>query len=155
MHKHFSQFKKQLAATFFLFLFYAAKLPLINKVFAAPGDSIFGTLQPPAGVERYNEAAGGNIGLIVFLSNIIRLATVAAGIWTMINFVTAGWLYLTSEGDPSAGEKVSQKLINSIMGLMIVALAYTIAGIIGLLIFGDATFIINPEIRTIEDVNPS
>lgn len=112
----------------------------------------FGTIEPPAGVAEYQsqvDASSGEIGLILFLSNVIRLVTVVAGIWTMFNFIFAGWIYLTSAGDSSAGEKVSQKMTNSMIGLAIVALAYTLAGLAGYLIFGDASYILNPELTTV------
>ena len=114
--------------------------------------NIFGTIAPPAGVDIYQDKVGsGEIGIILFLSNIIRLITVAAGIWTMFNIISAGWIYLTAAGDASATEKVSAKITNSIIGLGIVALAYTIAGAVGYFIFGDASYILNPQLFTILD----
>ncbi len=153
MKNTLTRIKTLLAAIFSSFLFFACQLPLLNRVFAAPTDGIFGNISAPPGVEKYNTASGG-IGIVLFFSNIIRLATVVAGVWTMINFITAGWTYLTSEGDPSASEKVSKKLINSVIGLVIIALSYTLAGIVGLLIFGDAGFFIDPgsSIQTINDI---
>ncbi len=112
--------------------------------------SVVGTIEPPPGVDKWQAQVGDNdIGIILFLSNMIRLITIVAGIWTMLNFIFAGWIYLTSSGDSSAGEKVSTKMLNSVIGLAIVAFSYTIAAIVGLLIFGDATFIINPKLTSI------
>ncbi len=113
-------------------------------------DSDFGTINPPPGVDKYNQEA--EIGIIIFISNMIRLATIVAGIWTLINFVLAGWIYLTNSDDPDAGSKVSQQMINTVIGLVIVVLAYSIAGLIGLLVFGDASFILNPELTTADDL---
>ncbi len=111
----------------------------------------FGTIKAPQGVDKYNQAAGGGnaIGIFIFISNMIKLATVAGGIWVLINFITAGWIYISSEGDASAGEKVGNKMTYSTIGLVIIALAYSIAGLLGLIIFGDASFILNPKIETI------
>ncbi|MEA2057011.1 MAG: hypothetical protein U9O78_04910 [Patescibacteria group bacterium] len=119
-----------------------------QKTLAA--DSDFGTIAQPPGVDKYNQEA--EIGIIVFMSNIIRLTTVVAGIWAFINFVLAGWIYLTNADSSDAGQKVSQKMINTLMGLLIVVLAYSIAGLFGLLIFGDATYILNPTITTVNDL---
>ena len=124
--------------------YYQGRLCEAGDVF---GESIFGTIQPPAGVREIQEEVGaGNIGIILFASNLVRLVTVAAGIWVMFNFISAGWIYITSGGDASAHEKVSEKITQSLIGLAIVALAYTIAGLIGLLIFGDASFILRPTL---------
>ena len=115
----------------------------------------FGTIEPPAGVAEYQRQVGdGNIGVILFLSNMIRLVTVVAGIWTMLNFIMAGWIYISSAGDSSAGEKVSTKMTNSVIGLAIVALAYTLAGLVGYLIFDDPSYILKPELTTIAPSSP-
>jgi len=59
-------------------------------------DEIFGTISPPAGVEKYDAASGEQIGLILFLSNIIKIGTIVAGVWVMVNFILAGWTYITA-----------------------------------------------------------
>ncbi|MBD3250613.1 MAG: hypothetical protein GF381_03535 [Candidatus Pacebacteria bacterium] len=128
---------------------------LVGEAIAAqdPGDSpdsVIGRIKPPPGVENYNE--GNTIGIFIFMSQMIKLVTIVAGIWTMFNFIMAGWTYLTAGGDSSAGEKVSKQMTNSVVGLVIVALAYSIAALVGLIIFGDASYILNPQIQTIGDI---
>lgn len=112
---------------------------------------VFGTIDAPAGVEKYNSSPGaaGGLGIMVFISNIIRFSTIIAGIWVFINFILAGWIYITSAGDKGAGAKVSEKMTMSIMGLMIIVGAYTIAALLGLIIFGDASYILNPKLKGI------
>jgi hypothetical protein len=105
----------------------------------------FGTIVAPAGVERYDQAAGG-IGLLLFMSNLIQIATVVAGVWVMFNFITAGYMYVTSNGDSGIHGKVSSKLTQSVIGLVIIVAAYGIAALVGLLMFGDATYFLNPDI---------
>ncbi len=134
-----------------LFVFFVSKaICLLFPVQTSAVDSDFGTINPPPGVDKYNQEA--EIGIIIFISNMIRLATIVAGIWTLINFVLAGWIYLTNSDDADAGSKVSQKMINTVIGLVIVVLAYSIAGLVGLLVFGDASFILNPELTTADDL---
>jgi hypothetical protein len=129
-------------------------LHLLTLAFPAASQAapFSGVIEPPAGVKKYQDIQGvgpDQSALIIFLSNLIQIATIVAGIWTMINFILAGWIYITSGGDSSAHEKVSTKMINSVMGLVIIALAYTIAGILGYLIFGDAGYILNPQVESI------
>lgn len=112
-------------------------------------DSIFGTVSPPPGVGSYNDAAGqaaNDIGLVLFLSNLIRIVTIVGGVAVMINFIYAGWIYLTSSGDSSAHKKVVDILTFSVIGLVIIVASYAAASLIGLLFFDDATFILNPTI---------
>ena len=135
----------------------------INPVFAAQevgtggsggavkADNVFGQIEAPAGVAELNKQAGkanSNIGLLIFVSNVIKVASVVAGVWVLFNFITAGFTYITATGDSGAYAKVGEKLALSVTGLLLIVAAYTIAGIIGLLIFGDATYIINPQIPT-------
>ena len=108
-------------------------------------DEIFGTIEPPAGVSQYDAASGGQGGLILFLSNIIRIGTVVAGVWVMVNFILAGWTYITSSGDAKAHSEATSKMTFSIVGIVIIVAAYTVAAVIGLVVFGDATYILNPR----------
>lgn len=104
----------------------------------------FGTIEAPQGVAAYGSLAEG--GLLLFVSNIIRLSTVVAGIWVMFNFILAGWKYITSAGDSKAPSEAASMMNNSLIGLAIIVGAYTIAAIIGLVFFGDPSYIINPQI---------
>jgi hypothetical protein len=110
---------------------------------------VFGPINPPPGVAELNAEAGdSNIGLLIFVSNMIKLVSVVAGVWVMFNFITAGFTYITAAGDSGAMTKIGEKLSLSVSGLLLIVASYTIAGIIGLIIFGDATYIISPEIPT-------
>ena len=115
----------------------------------AATNSVFGEVSPPPGVADYDsaaEAAGGSIGLILFLSNIIRVVTIAGGIFVMANILYAGWTYISSSGDASAHEKVANNVTFSVIGLAIIVAFYTAAALAGVIFFGDATFILNPTI---------
>ena len=111
-----------------------------------PAENVFGNIEAPQGVAELN-TQGGGIGLLLFISNMIKLASIIAGIWVLFNFIFAGFTYITSS-DSSAYAKIGEKLSMSVMGLVIIVAAYTIAGIIGLIIFNDPTYIINPKIPT-------
>lgn len=119
------------------------------STFLADAATLFGTVEPPQGVKQYDEAAqaaGGEIGLILFFSRLIRLGTIVGGIFVMVNLLYAGWIYLSSAGDSSAHEKVSKIIVNSLLGLGVIVASYAIAGLVGLVFFGDATFILQPTI---------
>lgn len=125
-----------------------------NQVFAqsptgVSNDDVIGAIEAPPGVVKFNEQAGAgsqNIGLIIFFSNIIKFVTVIAGLWTMLNFILAGFTYITSSDDSGAISKIGGKLTLSVVGLAIIVASYTIAAVLGLIFFGDASFIINPKI---------
>lgn len=109
-----------------------------------------GTIDVPPGVDKYQDAAkantGADIGIIYFISNLIKIFAVVAGIWTMFNVVLAGYIYLTGSGDSGAHQKVQTQVTNSIIGLILIVMSFTFGGLIGLIFFGDAGFILNPTL---------
>jgi hypothetical protein len=128
--------------------------PLGNLEPGAPcGSSVVGRVIPPRGVLGYNLTAGGlrSIGMLIFASRIIRLMTIVAGIWVMANFIIAGYQYIVGFGDTNAHKAVKERLTWSVVGLATIVAAYAAAGIIGLIFFGDAGFILNPELYSAVD----
>lgn len=114
-----------------------------------PASSIFGEVSPPPGVAEYDKAAlasGADIGLLLFVSNMIKLVTVVAGLFVIFNVVYAGIIYISSMGDSKAHSQVRDQITYSVVGLVIIVASYAIAMLIGLIFFGDATFIISPKI---------
>jgi len=109
--------------------------------------NVFGQIEPPPGVVLYNAAVDGTdpIGIFVFLSSMIRIGTIVAGLWVLLNLITAGFDYITA-GDAKANQKVNEKITNSVLGLSIIVASHIIIAVISLLLFGRADFILNPEI---------
>ena len=127
------------------------KLNFLTKpVFAGEFDSVIGRVDEPKGVELINiEAGAGNIGILLFFSKFIQVITVIASIWVVINVILAAFKYLTGGGKADTHAKVKDTLTMSIIGLIIIVSTYTIAGLIGLVFFGDASYILNPTITEI------
>jgi uncharacterized membrane protein len=115
----------------------------LTYVLLAQAD-VFGTVNAPPGVASFN--SGGQIGLLKFISNLIKVLTVIAGLWGLFNVIGAGYTYLNSAGNPKATEQAIQQLLNSAIGLMIIVGSFTIISIISYLMFGNAMFILNPTI---------
>ncbi len=113
----------------------------------ATTQSIFGQVSPPPGVAAYDTKSGGSIGLIAFISTMIQAFTVIAGLFVLMQILLARWTYITANGDSAAHGKVRERLTMSIIGIMIIVASYTVAGIIGFIFFGDASFIINPNFQ--------
>lgn len=107
--------------------------------------NLMGTVDVPPGVKEF---AAGPAGLIVFISNMIKLISVIAGLFGLFNIISAGYTYLSSGGNAKATEGAMNQLTYSLIGLMIIVGAFTITALISLLLFGDATYILNPRIPT-------
>lgn len=121
---------------------------LPSQVFAGEFDTLVGPVMAPKGVADVNAAAGG-IGILLFFSNFIKLVTIVAGIWVILNVVLAAFTYITGGGKAENHAQVRDRLTMSFLGLLIIIISYTMAGLIGLVFFGDATFILNPTIEKI------
>ncbi|NCN24367.1 MAG: hypothetical protein COU65_03785 [Candidatus Pacebacteria bacterium CG10_big_fil_rev_8_21_14_0_10_42_12] len=121
----------------------------ILTLLAATTDPLgIGTIDKPAPVGNFN-ADGGDIGILVFISTIIKLLMIVGSLWVVINIFLAAYIYISGNGDASANEKVSTMITNSVIGLVLLVTAYTITAIFSLLFFGSATFILNPTIQAI------
>lgn len=110
---------------------------------------IFGTLDNPlkgtsGGVTGYEDLP--NLGLVKFLNNSVALITAVAGIWVVVNFIAAGYVYLSANGQPQKITDAGNKIMQSVIGLAIIAAAYVLAGILGFILYKDATFLLKPTL---------
>lgn len=125
----------------------SSSIDLVQQAYAQTDEEIIGKIDVPPGVEKFNNDAGeNNIAIVLFISNMIKLATIIAGLWVGFNVIYAGYLYLTSGGKADVHSNVSNLLTMSVLGLVLIISSYMFAGLVGFLIFGDASFIINPKI---------
>jgi hypothetical protein len=102
---------------------------------------VFGTIANPTNYVGLSEQ-----GLIKFLNNLITLITVIAGIWTVFNLISAGLIYLNSNNEPQKLTIAGNKILQTVIGLAVIATAYTLAGILGYILFKNATILINPKL---------
>ncbi|MBP7774866.1 hypothetical protein KA078_03685 [Candidatus Woesebacteria bacterium] len=130
---------------------YSAFIPLLLsmtpvKVLAQTAEEITGKLVAPPGVEQYIQKSSEDIALIFFLSNMIRVFTIVAGLFVVFNVILAAFFFLNSSGDASSYEKARIQVTQSIIGLLIIVMSYTLTGIVGLVFFGDASIFLDPKI---------
>ncbi len=122
------------------------KLPL----FATTGSitDIVGTVDNPLPDRYKNLVSSGSQpgGLILFLTNILRLVFVAAGIYAFINFIIAGFQYMQAGGDSKQLQQAWDRIWQSLLGLVIIVGSFALAALLGQLLFGNAGFILNPQI---------
>jgi magnesium-transporting ATPase (P-type) len=116
------------------------------------GSAQLGEVKPPAAITQLNLLANNQnnsnsaSGLMLFISRLINFFVIICGLWTLFNFLYAGFVLITGQSDAKAMATVKESLTMTAIGLAIIASAYLIAGVIGLIFFGDASFILNPKI---------
>jgi len=109
---------------------------------AATTKSIIGTkISPPTG--GYGSA---ETGIVMLLSNVLRLVFAAAGIFAFINFIIAGYQYMSAGGDSKALNAAWGRIWQSLLGLLIVVLSFALASLVSYLMFGRADAILNPKV---------
>lgn len=114
------------------------------QVFKQPVHAKIGTIDKPDALSKYISPEGE--GLFVLLNNIMKLMIAGAGIFALFNFIIAGYQFISAGGNTEKINEAWNKIWQSMLGILIAAGSFTIAGVLGKLVFGDWTAIISPEI---------
>ncbi len=113
--------------------------------FVHAAEDIVGSVQNPL-PGAYQSVTGSPGGLILFLTNILRLIFVAAGIYAFINLIVAGFQFMTAGGDAKAITAAWNKIWQSLLGLVFIVGSFALASLFGQIVFGDPGFILSPKI---------
>lgn len=70
----------------------------------------------------------------------------AGGIWALLNFILAGYAFLSAGDNPKGVEAAWAKIYQSIIGLVFLVGAFLLAGVIGLIVYGRADALIHPTL---------
>lgn len=125
----------------------------IKQVLAGPvpgTDEVIGNVKPNIGILTTDAISktGELTGIMTLLNSILKLAFIFAGLWAFINFIVAGYGFLSAGGDAKAVGKAWDRIWQSFVGLLVIVASFLLAAIAGMLLFGDATAILNPKLPT-------
>lgn len=109
---------------------------------------IFGKVTPPPGTP--SGITDAETGLVKILNVGLNVVLIFCGLYVLLNLLIAGYMYITSSGDPKRTSEANLRMTYSVVGLIIVAIVPLIAAIIGIVIFGQWDAILNPEFKKIE-----
>lgn len=108
--------------------------------------SIYGTIDPPPGVDQFD---GGNVtGIGIFINIIIQTLIAGAGLYAVFNFILAGYSFLSAGGDSKQIEASWAKIWQSILGIGVAASALVLAALIGIIFFDSPFAILQVRIFT-------
>lgn len=88
-----------------------------------------------------------SIGKLIQL--IIWLLIIGASIYALFNFVLAGYAFMSAGDDSKKIAGAWAMIWQTALGLAVAAGAFVLAAIFGQLLFGSATFILNPVLPTL------
>ena len=117
---------------------------------AAAGDNPIGVISPmvkgPAGI-----TAGGELtGFVAIFNIVLRILFIVGGVMALLNIVIAGISFINAGGDPKKVAQAWEKIWMSFVGLVIIVSSFLIAAIIGILLFGDPTYVLNPKLTPVK-----
>ena len=90
---------------------------------------IVGNISPPPAISKYTGGAKGQ-GLFTFFSNALKLVAVVAGLTMLFQFIMAGYEFITANGDAKKVEAAFAKIWQSLLGMVIIASAFALAGLV-------------------------
>lgn len=100
----------------------------------------------PLGTNLISSDDAGATRLVVYLNVLFQVLIVIASIYTLFNFIIAGYQFISAGNDAKKIQDATAKIWQSIVGLLIVAGSFLIAALIGFLIFKDPDALLNPRI---------
>lgn len=107
-------------------------------------DNPFGKINVPTTNFGSNDNPTLAIGNLVNLG--FRLLIIGAGIFAVINFILAGYSFLSAGDDPKKVASAWSMIWQSILGLAVAAGAFILAAVINGLIFGGSFNILKPTL---------
>jgi len=108
----------------------------------------FGTIKAPDALSKFGTDPGAAIGKLIQI--VIWILIVGAGIYALINFILAGYAFISAGDDPKKVAGAWAKIWQTALGLLVAAGALILAAIFGQLIFGNPSYILNPTITPIQ-----
>jgi len=116
---------------------------LSNIINSAYADDVVGNILAPSGVPQQPAQTGP------FISGLVRLMLVIAGLFTFWQFLSGGLSYITSNGDKNKIAEAQNKIQMAIVGLIIMAASFVIIGIISMILFGKFDAVLSPKLTPI------
>lgn len=113
---------------------------------------IFGEISKPTEFSGYDVIQSPAKGLSNLLSSIVAIIITLAGIFVLVNFILAGYAYLSANGQPQKLADAGNKMLQSLIGLLIIAAGYVIAAAVGHIFFKDADFLLHPIFQSINPI---
>lgn len=112
-----------------------------------------GTFKPAT--DAFSKGSTGEQGayrnLEGFLSTLIGFLTVLGAIFFVVNFITGAFEWITSAGDKGKLEKARNRMLNGVLGMILIVASYSLLGLLSSVIGVD---FLNPAAQIEKLVTP-
>lgn len=106
-----------------------------------------GTVKSPTQIAKFGADPGTALGNLLQLT--LTVLIVAGGVYALFNFVLAGYAFLSAGDNPKGMEAAWAKIYQTIIGLVFLVGAFLMAGVIGLIVYGNSGALLNPALPTL------
>jgi hypothetical protein len=113
-------------------------MSFFTTVYAAC-DPIIGCVTPPSSIKTLFDSNYKLVGLIAFMNTILKFVFIVAGLYAFFNIIIAGFGFMTAGGDPKQFTKAWDRIWQTLLGLFIIVISFLFAALMGLILFGDPT----------------
>lgn len=72
--------------------------------------------------------------LVLFLSNLIGFLTILGGVFFIVYFFLGALQWILSGGDSGKAEKARNRMLQSVLGLVVMVASYSLIGLVGTLL---------------------
>lgn len=112
---------------------------------ALTSENAYGEIETPVAIDQIGDLnSGGPMNLI---NLIITFLTFLGAFLLFVNIVLAGIKIITGGQDPKNFSDQMKRIVWSVVGLVLIALAYLITGFVSGALFGDDQYLLNPTIN--------
>ena len=105
-----------------------------------------GCISPAPFITPAIDATGKLTGVVAFANSLLKLVFVAGGLFSLINFILAGFDFMGGGGDPKNISKAWNKIWQTLVGLFIMVVSFLLAAVIGILLFGKWNYLLQPTL---------
>ena len=114
------------------------------RKFLTAGDP-FGSINP---VIPGTNAADPVTDLVKVLNVGLNIVMVIAGLYALMQFLLAGYYYVTSAGDTKKVSQANSSITFAFIGLLIIVFTPVLAALIGIIVFKRWDAILRPDVKT-------
>ncbi len=115
---------------------------IISKAYAA-GD-VVGVVTVPDGIPSEIGKTGD------FVSGLVRFIMIVGGVFSLWQFLSGGFQFISSGGDKGKVAEAQQKINMSLIGLVVMTSSFIIVAIASMILYGSPTAILSPSITPIK-----
>lgn len=128
---------------------------MILALLLAACDPIIGCIEAPTGVMALPTISlapgvvGGGVTLgpiILLLNLVLKLVFVVAGLYAFFNLIFAGFGFIGAGGDAKAVSASWSKIMQTLIGIIVIVSSFLLSAIMGQIFFGKAMFFLQPTL---------